>query len=619
MNREKMSKFIADYLQNDKTTFAMMLSGEWGTGKSFYIKGELKNFIEEWKKDLLNNQEAEKSDKKEIKKYELIIVSLYGLSSISEISQRIYFEMRTILKNKSEKLTSAQAAGKIIGKTLLNAFSSKIGFDIETDAGSFDKIYESIDLTGKLLVFEDVERTKIDLEDFFGYVNNLCEQDNVKVLLVADENKIREKFKEKKKSFDDIKDKVVGDTIHFEPDLEATLRNIFDIYGFNDVCDLDADMSDIRTILPDRPNFRKVIYACQKVHEIFNHKEFEDYRDDEKYKQFRKNIFLSTLLNVHKGLDTRFISDNDTIDSNDEKNEQTNDENFKKKLYEDYPLPYFVYNYLTTQQISKDKISTGEKEYANYIKCQKNLVSIPGHAILKNSEYNLDADIENALKKAGDFIADTNNMFYLPVYRDLIKELAFIKDNLEIETDEFMDKLVKRFSYEAQKNPEITQDKSMQYVNLSKDATVCKYDNLIRQIRIKPQQTLYKKCNGDIKQFFSHSSGNMNNKDIKEFIENTEPKKLAEFIGNLKGEKNDDINIVVNIEFAISIYIISKDVEWFKKLKDELSDVVKNYTSSKVVKWHIKQCIRKINKSISPIGLNDLKRNKEPQMSDMED
>ena len=297
MNRAEMNKFIADYLQNDKTTFAMMLSGEWGTGKSFYIKGELKNFIEEWKKDLLNNQEAEKSEKKEIKKYELIIVSLYGLSSISEISQRIYFEMRTILKNKFEKLTSAQAAGKIIGKTLLNAFSSKIGFDIETDAGSFDKIYESIDLTGKLLVFEDVERTKIDLEDFFGYVNNLCEQDGVKVLLIADEEKVREKLE----NYDKIKDKVVGDTIHFEPDLEATLRNIFDIYGFNDVCDLDADMSDIRTILPDRPNFRKVIYACQKVHEIFNHEKFKEYKDYAKYKQFRKNIFLSTLLNVHEG------------------------------------------------------------------------------------------------------------------------------------------------------------------------------------------------------------------------------------------------------------------------------------------------------------------------------
>ena len=44
MNRAEMNKFIADYLQNDKTTFAMMLSGKWGTGKSFYIKSELKEY-----------------------------------------------------------------------------------------------------------------------------------------------------------------------------------------------------------------------------------------------------------------------------------------------------------------------------------------------------------------------------------------------------------------------------------------------------------------------------------------------------------------------------------------------------------------------------------------------
>ena len=140
MNREKMSEFIADYLQNDKTTFAMMLSGEWGTGKSFYIKGSLENYVKDWKQQLIDkgigkSRWEQFKNKHQIKKYDCIIVSLYGLSSISEISQRIYFEIRTILKNKSEKLSSAQAAGKIICKTLLNAFSSKIGFDIETDAG----------------------------------------------------------------------------------------------------------------------------------------------------------------------------------------------------------------------------------------------------------------------------------------------------------------------------------------------------------------------------------------------------------------------------------------------------------------------------------------------------
>ena len=48
------------------------------------------------------------------------------------------------------------------------------------------KVYASVNLTGKLVVLEDLERSGIDILEVLGYVNNLVEQDGVKVLLVSE-------------------------------------------------------------------------------------------------------------------------------------------------------------------------------------------------------------------------------------------------------------------------------------------------------------------------------------------------------------------------------------------------------------------------------------------------
>ena len=52
------------------------------------------------------------------------------------------------------------------------------------------KLYKSIDLSGKLIIIEDLERSGIDILEILGYVNNLVEQDGVKVLLVAKEDEL---------------------------------------------------------------------------------------------------------------------------------------------------------------------------------------------------------------------------------------------------------------------------------------------------------------------------------------------------------------------------------------------------------------------------------------------
>ena len=65
MTNYELNKYIRHYLENDKTHSAIMLTGEWGSGKSYYIQHELIPF--------LNNDGPSRC----------VTVSLYGLSDIS--------------------------------------------------------------------------------------------------------------------------------------------------------------------------------------------------------------------------------------------------------------------------------------------------------------------------------------------------------------------------------------------------------------------------------------------------------------------------------------------------------------------------------------------------------
>ena len=169
MTINELNEYILNYYKNDKTHSAIMLTAPWGMGKSYYIKNNLIPSID------TNNERK------------CIVISLYGLKDTAEISKSIYFELRAKkLNNISEKAN----VGIILGKTVLKGIAGFFGLDLTKNGKDLQKLYESIDLSDKLIIFEDIERSGIDIIELMGYVNNLCEQDGVKVLLVANEKEI---------------------------------------------------------------------------------------------------------------------------------------------------------------------------------------------------------------------------------------------------------------------------------------------------------------------------------------------------------------------------------------------------------------------------------------------
>ena len=66
---------ILDYIRADYTDYAIMINGEWGSGKTYFWNHKIRNKIEAMQ---ING-----------KKYTTIYMSLYGISNLEEISKKI--------------------------------------------------------------------------------------------------------------------------------------------------------------------------------------------------------------------------------------------------------------------------------------------------------------------------------------------------------------------------------------------------------------------------------------------------------------------------------------------------------------------------------------------------
>lgn len=294
MTVTELNNYIKHYLEEDKTHTAIMLTGEWGSGKTYYIENQLTKFLQDDKKN------------------RCIIISLYGLEDISEISKSIYMELRMKPPIKDSELLTT---GKVVAKTVIKNVFGKFGIDTNMSDDDLQNVYCSVDLDGKLLIFEDLERSHIEIIKLLGYINNLVERDGVKVLLVANENEILNKqpetisynledlaslflennTKEDKgnsvpedvqvKKYLRIKEKTISDTIYFESDYCEAVKNIIGIFSNEKLQTMvDKDENIIEELVSMirgycHKNFRTFIFATQKTVDIFNKME-EDYEDD---------------------------------------------------------------------------------------------------------------------------------------------------------------------------------------------------------------------------------------------------------------------------------------------------------------------------------------------------
>lgn len=206
---ELISKYLSDYMHNPDPQYAVMLKGEWGCGKSFFVNKWIKEYKPAGKKNSLKP----------------IYVSLYGLKDTSQITESIDRVLHPLLYSKGAKLTKRllKIAGKVVLKTSFDVNkngSEDISLDATLDSLSI-LLSKDINILGnKLIIFDDLERCLIDMKLLLGYINSFVEHGACHVILVGDETRVVSRWK---KTLIEFKEKTVGREFKIMPDVAGAI------------------------------------------------------------------------------------------------------------------------------------------------------------------------------------------------------------------------------------------------------------------------------------------------------------------------------------------------------------------------------------------------------------
>ena len=176
---EDLVESILDYIRSDYTDYAIMINGEWGSGKTYFWNNRIRKKIESMH---LNG-----------KKYTTIYMSLYGISNLEEISKKIFIETTQLMDKNLRKYMDVN------NQTTIPEYA-KTGLDMANFFGvtqNGDKIdYADFFATDdKVLCFDDLERANVDVIDILGYINNFVEHDHIKTIIICNEKELSTKLK----------------------------------------------------------------------------------------------------------------------------------------------------------------------------------------------------------------------------------------------------------------------------------------------------------------------------------------------------------------------------------------------------------------------------------------
>ncbi len=176
---EDLVESILDYVRADYTDYAIMINGEWGSGKTYFWNNKIRNKID----SLTFNG----------KQYSTIYMSLYGISNLEDISKKIFIETTQLMDKNMKKYMNTHDQTSIpeyakTGLDMAHLFGAK-------QAGEKIDYSQFFSTDDKVLCFDDLERANVDVIDILGYINNFVEHDHIKTIIICNEKELSTKLK----------------------------------------------------------------------------------------------------------------------------------------------------------------------------------------------------------------------------------------------------------------------------------------------------------------------------------------------------------------------------------------------------------------------------------------
>lgn len=175
-------KELENYCNIKQPVGALMLTGEWGCGKTYLLNEELIKSLKET--------------------HVFLRISLFGVMSIEEVKTEVlkkwlnaYIESKNNHGNVTTVLSKygryVKKFTKYIKEFLPDSVKTIVDGVFSINILDFVKIENEIGDKKVVLIFDDLERACISTTDLLGCINEYCENLGFSTIIVANEDKIR--------------------------------------------------------------------------------------------------------------------------------------------------------------------------------------------------------------------------------------------------------------------------------------------------------------------------------------------------------------------------------------------------------------------------------------------
>lgn len=570
MTTEHIEQIFTDYIKTDKTQYAILLNGSWGSGKTYFWKYTLDKLAKD-------------------SRFNTIYLSLNGISTIEDLDHQLFIKLIPFISNQENNII--KNATKFLGNALnklsshyLKTSLSDIFKGVSIDTFNFSKY---------IVCFDDLERCQIPVKEVLGFINNLVEHKNLKTIILAHEPEI-----DKANGYERIKEKVVGRDLKFELNIASILPNFFEKYSTNTDYHnfLTAQKSVITEILIEykQDNLRIITFYLDTLERVFP--EFKNVET-----AYIQEIILFSVEYKSGRLssaDYNNFKDIDIIDEHyyslhiartmtkSEKEEKERDKSYTETFYENYldkkVKEYFfyssIYSYILSGYFDQKKFENEiKKRYPEVISKEiqdfRKLLHYKFRELSADDFTRLTKDVLQYAKEGKYSIYDYSqiaNFFYF-----------FCKNNLITESKEDIDKILNDGLDIAKSRKQINDrvlENLLHFGDENPDVTVIK--NLIKEIHNEIKKEEYVANSNELidcltnKDEFAIAEIFEKQKLSKELFQYTDDKLLLDAILKISNKQLFNFTELLRYRYEISNIgeFLFEDTGCLNKLKTSLSD-----------------------------------------------
>lgn len=589
---EILTRRIIEYV-NQKTNYAVIITGNYGIGKTYYID------------NILTSKILEIKDSSGKQKFKFIRISLFGVSTIEEIHKNIIFEIYSPFKGK---------VIPVIGRALKGMVNHFGGVDIDQVLKDM-KLEEFSDYGNIILCLDDIDRksSNLNLEEIYGFINDLVENKGAKVILIANEDTLIKEINGKNKDdYSILKEKVIGITLPFNSNHSDIINSMIGNYNDNpEYMNFLKEKSSYiieMTSVKDN-NLRNVLFFLEHFKNIF--REVENIiNEDEKLKIIRNDILdgvikfslplifeykLGKLNNENQNLlrdyfdgnsISRLLNNDREKDYVDEFNKQYGYNGWKRIVFINQIFNYIIGKDVLNKESLKEEIQTIYQTNIERLSEKEQIFQALNGGYYWNF---MKLDYDDYLQKVRDLIRliDENQILlreYAMVFHYIIRLDNPLKEDIEKLKNKIIEKInTNDYEYEERLdtiyyNRKPYGDEYAKYFEEIIDACLDKNN----QIKNESERKGFEMCLDDITEFFKILEKGENTIDIsyEPFFAMFDFERYWSIIEKASNYQKIQFGYFITQRYKREIYPDLKEEEVFiKQLKTKLEETLKKQNS----------------------------------------